>query len=88
MLAEWCVSAEPSAPRIRTRTSATSSPSVSFRNRRSGTEATITPPFQNSKPVGLWTWAKVMARSATPSRSSSGRIRSRSFISRVGSHFG
>ena len=54
----------------------------------SGAEPTKTPPFQNSKPVGLCTRANSITLSATPSRFSSGRMRRRSSISLSGSHLG
>ena len=47
--------------------------------------ATSTPPFQNSKPVGLCRWsANVMHLSAWPSPLVSSRISSLSFISSLG----
>ena len=54
----------------------------------SGCVVTITPPFQNSNPSGLCTFANSIALSATPSPFSSGRISSESFIAFSGSHFG
>ena len=55
------------------------------RNSMSGPWATITPPFQNSKPVGLCrSSAKTVHLSARPSPSVSSRISSLSFIASVG----
>jgi len=54
------------------RSSASPSPSRSFRYQTSGVAATKTPPFQTATPVGQESLsARIVARSKTPSSSSS-----------------
>ena len=85
----WCVSAVSMPPMRICLVSYLSSPLVSLRKTRLGACDRMTPPFQNSKPVGLFrSPAKTVRLSALPSPLVSSRISSLSSIGVLGCQWG